>query len=128
MTSIGQHITSVAWVAAAVIGSSVCYAQEPASDAFVAACNKALEDTVQQGRRVCVIGVVESDTIIRVLFSNSAEVTFQPVEVYESPVQQGHEEALKALDQLKGQVVAVGGFENGTTIYSAQLLSPKPGP
>ena len=114
-------------LAAAVFGTSVCHAQEPGSDALSAACNRVLLDTVQERSRVCVIGVVEPPTEIQVLFSNEAEVTFELVEVFASPLQQGREEPLPQLAHLTGQL-AVGGFENGKNIYSAQLPSPKPNP
>jgi hypothetical protein len=99
------------------------FAQPAGPGPFASACNSALND-IQDDRRVCVVGIVQDDTKVRVLFSNKSALIFKVAEVFQSPPQQGQKVPLDGLGKLKGQTVAVGGFENGTTIFSAKLLVP----
>jgi hypothetical protein len=57
------------------MSAETALAQQPGSDAFSAACNTALND-IQDNRRICVLGIVQDDTKLRVLLSNKSAVIF----------------------------------------------------
>jgi hypothetical protein len=61
---------------------------------------------------------------VRVLLANRSDLIFKRVSIFQSPVMQGQQIPIDGLGKLKGQTVAIGGFDNGPTLYSAKLLSP----
>jgi hypothetical protein len=107
----------------AIAGSLAGVAQAQQADPFQTACDAALTQ-IQANSRVCIIGVVLNDTEVRVLSSNKPGYIFKKSKIFQSPVQQGQEVPLEGLGRLKDSVVAIGGFDNTNTVYSAKLLSP----
>jgi hypothetical protein len=98
----------------------------PAGGAFMRACSAAdLPQDVQNEQKVCVVGVVRDATKIDVFMSNRSEVIFKTVEVFRTKITQNAMEPIEGLERLKGQVVAVGGFGNASSIFSARILVPR---
>ncbi len=91
------------------------------------ACSAAdLPQEVQNDRKLCVVGVVRDGTKIDVFMSNKSEVIFKTVEVFRTKITDGAMEPIEGLERLKGQVVAVGGFDSSPAIFSARILVPRP--
>lgn|ERR1041385_1917551 len=99
----------------------------PAGGAFARACDAAdIPPDVQNAQKVCVLGVVRDATKIDVFMSNKSEVVFKTVAVFRTKVNQNAMEPIEGLERLKGQVVAVGGFGDASTLFSARILVPRP--
>ena len=124
------HSTSATFSALSLLAhlgaSQSAFAQAaPAAGPFTTACNAALAADIQEGRRLCVVGIVQDGTKVDVFMSNKSEAVFKTVQVYKSPPQAPMEDPIPGLDGRKGQIVAIGGFDNGATIYSARILVPR---
>ena len=117
---------TVSFVSAAVFVALSVFPSGPTAQAaeaspFDSACDAALSD-VQENRRVCLVGVALDESRVSVLLSNNAAIIFLVVDVYQSAPQQGQQVPLHELAQLKGRTIALGGFQEGSTVYSVRLL------
>lgn len=115
-------LLAVAWTIAPLAASA-----QSGENVFSSACNSVLAADIHEQHQVCVVGVVENGTQVRVFSSNRADAIFKTVEVFSSRAQAGAEEAIDGLGQLKGQIVAIGGFDQLPRIYEGRLLSPAQG-
>lgn len=104
---------------------SAAHAQDrtTADQGFADFCKSNLQEDIQEDRQICVVGLVEDETHVQVFFATEPGLAGQNVEVFQSPMQQGHQEPLPELAENVGRIVVVGGFDNLPTIYSARLLS-----
>jgi superfamily I DNA/RNA helicase len=102
--------------------ASAAKAQTPSASAFAKACQERLQD-VQEDRRICVVGMVRAEKTIEVVFSTRDDFVGKKLFVYSSRVVERGLTPLKELSNLKDKIVVIGGFNDGSGIYSARLLS-----
>jgi hypothetical protein len=96
-------------------------AQPASSDLFLTACRDRMPN-IQEDRRVCIVGIVHDGKDVDVLLSTRADLAGRRLAVYGSSVVQPGLASLKEISNLIERIVVLGGFVDGSAIYSAKLL------
>jgi pyruvate carboxylase len=110
-----------AGVAAIAVASMAGQVSAHAKDSFAEAC-KAIETGLRKDRNVCVIGIAEEDSKVRVVYATNPAMRGKVVTVYRSPIVQGALVPLAELSANERKLVAVGGVDNADSIFSATFL------
>jgi hypothetical protein len=92
-----------------------------AKDSFAEAC-QAIETGFQKNLNVCVVGVAEKDSKVRVVYATNPALKGKAVAVFRSPLIQGALVPLEEVSANEGKLIAVGGVDNKDSIYSATFL------
>ena len=89
---------------------------------FQDACRERLPQ-VQADRRVCIVGIVRDGNNVDVLVSTRDDLVGRRVAVYASSVVQSARFPLAEMSGLNERIVVIGGFIDGSALYSAKVLS-----
>ena len=110
-----------ATLAAVFVASMAILVIAQSKDSFSEAC-QAIETGFQKDRNVCVIGIANKDSKVRVLYATNPAMRGRVVAVFRSSVVQGFSAPLEELSSNEGKLVAIGGVDNTDSIFSATLL------
>jgi hypothetical protein len=80
---------------------------------------------VQEDRRTCVVGIVQEGGELDVLITTHDLLAGRKLSVFSSSVVQRAVTRLAELADRTGQIVVVGGFLDGTALYSATTDSSR---
>jgi hypothetical protein len=111
----------LAGLAVIAVASMAGQLSSHAEDSFAEAC-QAIETGFQKNLNVCVVGVAEKDSKVRVVYATNPAMRGKVVAVFRSPIVQGALVPLEELSANEGKLVAVGGVDNTDSIFSATFL------